>query len=91
MAFLWNLDHLATMFFPSYLENYEGLIERLRSYCVIEESPISSVGVPSEYALKQHVTPKTIWKKLFVGLGIAAGIFILFILAMIALIYFLSH
>ncbi|CAN7708250.1 hypothetical protein LJR153_005807 [Paenibacillus sp. LjRoot153] len=79
------------VFIPSYLENYEGLVERLRPYCVIEESPISSVGVPSEYALKQHITPKTIWKKLFVGIGIAAGIFILFILAIIAMIYFLSN
>ncbi|OCT10957.1 hypothetical protein A8709_04440 [Paenibacillus pectinilyticus] len=79
------------VFIPSHLENYEELIERLRACCVVEESPISSVAVPSDYALKQHLTTHTIWKKLFAGIGIAFGLFMLFILAIVALIYFLSH
>ncbi|WNR43734.1 hypothetical protein [Paenibacillus roseipurpureus] len=83
------------VFIPSHIENYDVLVERLRPLCVIETSPVSSVGVPAEFALKQHQTLNStltsIFKKFLWGIGIIAGIFLLFFLAIAALIFFLSH
>jgi Ca2+/Na+ antiporter len=84
-------DPHAFIFIPSDLNNYEELFNKLNKLYAIEVSPIISVKVHSEYAIKQHNQPRTILKKLLIGIGMKFGGFILFLLLVIGLIFFLSH
>jgi hypothetical protein len=91
MDTLQPLKHNYTNFLTLPLDNYDELFNKLNKLYAIEVSPIISVKVHSEYAIKQHNQPRTILKKLLIGIGIKFGVFILFFLLVIGLIFFLEH